>query len=690
MGPMLLAASVAAAPITTGSLVREMVDLRHLCTLAGPSYRTIQFSSYDRRSIAPYAPGWYANSDGFGREPIPGFIETLTPADANGVGRWLLCDVTGPGALVRVWTAAINGELTVWLDDAPEPLYQGPAQRFLQDLYSHFAMQLGLADKELESGFRQNMAGYFPIPFARRCRIEWAGNLNQLHFYAVEARIYEPGTSVTTFAPEDLRTYAAEIAAALPVLQDGRAWQPPEPGREVPLEAYATPDRRVELAKLEGGGCIQWLRLRVQADDLFRALRQVILKGYFDGSPQPQIEAPIGDFFGAGPGLAPYSSVPFTVEPDGTMTCRFPMPFRDTARFELHHLGAQPATVRGALSVRPEPWTAESLHLHARWRIDHDLTAAGGDDAVDLPFLTARGRGKLAGIAVMLLNPSGVPTSGGNWWGEGDEKIWVDDEAFPSLFGTGSEDYFNYAWSRPELWAAGYCGQPLNTGPANRGFVANYRWHILDPIPFAKSLTFAMELFCHTPTPGFSYGRGAWFYAAPDLRDDRVPLTRMAVMHGLELPANYEPVAAGQANGATFLQAEELLIGTPRGTRIAEDRAFARNKALWWTPQVDGEVIELAFDLERAGRYQLVPVFVRTPRSGRVEVTLDDHPLTPVADLYEPFHTRVDNHWLRAPEGDMIELPAGRHVIRLTSRGRNEASGGSEVGVDFFWLRPGR
>lgn len=691
MYPMLLAAGISAAPITTGDLLREMTDLRHLGAMPAPHYRTIQLYSYDRRSVAPYRDGWYTNHDGFGGEPIPGVLAVLDEPGEDRVGRYLLADIQGPGALVRLQTAAINGSIKLWLDDAEIPLYDGPAHRFFQDLYSHLAMQQGLLERELTDGFRQNMAGYFPIPFARRCRIEWTGRVDQVHFYAVQARVYEPGTAVQTFSVDDLRTYAAEIETALAVLRDGRRWQPPTAGEETAIAAEVAPGGSSELWRRETGGCIQTLTLKVTAADRFRALRQVILKGYFDGSQQPQIEAPIGDFFGSGPGLNPYDSVPFVVEPDGTMSCRFPMPFAAAARFEAVNLGAQPVTIDGTVNVREQAWDEErSLHYHARWSIDHDIVAGGGAEVFDLPILAARGRGVYVGTAVMLLNPSGVPTSGGNWWGEGDEKFWVDDDTFPSIFGGGSEDYFNYSWSRPELWSTGYSGQTLNTGPANRGFVSNCRWHILDPIPFRTGIDFCLELWHHSHTPGFSYGRLALFYAAPELRDYRMPVSRLDVTLGLELPTDYEPVAAGQAQGAVFFQGEEMLDGAPRGVSIADGREFARGRALRWSPQVEGESIELSFELAAAGRYQLVPVYVQTPHGGRVEATVDAVPLGPVCDLFTPHHTRLDNYWLRGPEGDLIELTAGRHTLRLTCRGKRDESAGMEVGLDFVWLRPGR
>ena len=121
-----------AETVTTGSLLQEMIDLERLAEFPQPSYKTVQFSSFDRRSVVPSQPGWFANSDGFGKEPIPGFEQVLQPPDKDGIGRYLICDVRGPGAIVRLWTARIVGSVQVYLDGSKQPLYDGEAEAFFK------------------------------------------------------------------------------------------------------------------------------------------------------------------------------------------------------------------------------------------------------------------------------------------------------------------------------------------------------------------------------------------------------------------------------------------------------------------------------------------------------------------------------------------------------------------------------
>ncbi len=674
--------TTAAGPVTTGSLLHEMVTLSQLAEFPDPAYKTVQVSSYDRRSVRPYAPGWYANSDGFGGEPIPGYLEVLEEPNDEGVGRYLMADWRGPGALVRTWTAAINGDVTVILDGSL--LYEGPAERFMMWTYSELAQREGIIEADVERGFHQNMACYFPIPFAESLRIEWTGQLDRLHFYHMEARLYEGGTQVHSFATGDLTTYSAEIERAIAILADTEATYPEADGTTYDLRAEVPAGGASELIALEGSQVIRELSLSVQGENLRRALRGVILKVFFDGAEQPQVESPLGDFFGAGPGLAPYDSLPFTVRPDGTMTCRFVMPFARSARIVVQNRSGAEATVEGAVNVASYEWNPESsLHFYAKWQINHDLEAQGLTGVFDLPYIVARGRGVLVGVACMLLNSSLVPTSGGNWWGEGDEKIWVDDDAFPSLFGTGSEDYYNYAWSRPDLFQTAYACQPLTTGPDNRGFVANNRFHILDPLPFQERLDFYMELFSHTHTPGISYGRIAYVYADDTLRDAFVPLTTLDVTLGLDLPIGWEPLALGAASGATFWQAEDIIADAGPAEVVSGEMWSGDGLVLLAGPS-EGDSVQFAIDVPEGRRYQIVLTCALSPTSGRFSVSLDGADPMGFSPTCSRLHGDAAELLLRHPRPRR-----GRaHPHRDGPRPWRREGAGSDVGVDFVWIVP--
>ncbi len=677
-------------PVSTGSLVAEMVDLARLADFPDPPYSTIQFSSYDRRSEAPNGPGWYANSDGFGGEPIPGFLSVLKPPGADGTGEYLLAEVNGPGAIVRTWTAAITGQLQLFLDGKEDPIYIGPADVFLLDHYAHYARQIGLSLGEAADPFRQRDANYFPIPFAKSCRIVWKGKLAEIHFYHVQVREYPAGTPVQTFGPDDLKTFSREIDRAVSVFQNPSLCVENLPVKQrIVLDVNVKPGEQLEAAKTDGGpAAICTLLLKPQASDLRNALRQTILRIHFDAGPSPQVESPVGDFFGAAPGINPYDSLPMTVKPDGTMVCRFMMPFARTMSVSFQNLGEQPVKISGEIVLCPYEWHADrSMHFRARWRVNHDLLAAGGDRAFDLPFLVAHGEGVYVGTAVMLMNPSPVPTAYGNWWGEGDEKVFVDGEAFPSTFGTGSEDYFNYSWSNCELFAHPYCAQPITTGPDTRGYVSNIRWHILDALPFKWEIAFYIELFSHRETRHLSYARIAYHYARPGIRDDSLPIMESDARIA-PLPKNWLPVASHGSTGAIFYQAEALKARGDGEIRVAEGDLWSAGKLLLWKPGKKGDKLSLSLDVEKTGRYALAVTAAVTPESGSFLASLDGQSLTrdgngTTANLRSAHQTMLRNFFWQP-----VDLKAGSHLLVLESA--DERTAGSAIGLDFIWLHPRR
>jgi hypothetical protein len=167
--------------ITTASLFQEMADMTRLATFPQPAFRTVQFSSYDRRSNLPGGPGWFANSDGFGGEPIPNFETVLKEPNDKGIGEYLVADVRGPGAIVRLWTASISGEIRVFIDGAKTPIYDGSANGFFHRPYDDFEEITEIDKPRFDRTVYQRDASYAPMPFAKRLRVVWTGNTKQIH-----------------------------------------------------------------------------------------------------------------------------------------------------------------------------------------------------------------------------------------------------------------------------------------------------------------------------------------------------------------------------------------------------------------------------------------------------------------------------------------------------------------------------
>ncbi|UCD53491.1 MAG: DUF2961 domain-containing protein [Phycisphaerales bacterium] len=674
-----------AQPVTTGSLFEEMADMTNLATFPDPAYRMVQFSSYDHRSRLPGGPDWFANSDGFGGEPIPNFEEVLREPDAEGVGEYLIADVGGPGAVVRLWTAAISGEIRMYIDGADKPVYEGSANDFFHRQYDRYPQMNEIDADRFRRTIYQRDASYAPMPFARHLRVVWTGNIKQIHFYQLQVRLYDESANVVSFQPEDIRTYRETIDKVSLALSDPDQHLVSLSRKSQKLfDASLEQGEAKDVAHLDGPAAVAELSLRLVAKDMNKALRQTVLEVIFDDYPWAQVQSPAGDFFGAAPGVNPYVSAPFTVRPDGTMTCRFVMPFERSCKVRLRNEGDQPVSVRGSVLPQPYAWNAESMHFRARWRVDHDLVASNRE-VQDLPYVLANGKGVYVGTSAYLMNPAEVPTPYGNWWGEGDEKVFVDDDTVPSLFGTGSEDYFNYSWSSPDIFIFPCCGQPRNDGPGNRGFVTNYRWHILDPIPFQDNLRFYMELFSHERTPGMSYARIGYHYGQPGLTDDFLPIKTADLCPPL-LPERWQPAARMGAANSEFFAAEEVLVDT-EGTHLEPGRLWAGSQLLVWTPRRKGERVEFKIPIGSAGQKQINVAMAMTPKSGQVAFHLDGEPLqlanrSDGVDLYRPYRTLLRRVALMP-----VDLSAGDHTLAIELKGTSDRVSNPEIGVDFFWVQ---
>jgi hypothetical protein len=680
-----LAGTGRAEPITTGSLLREMVDLRRLAEFPAPAYKTVQFSSYDHRSKLPEGPEWFANSDGFGREPVPNFEKVIRePADGK-PGEYLICDVKGPGAIVRTWTAAIRGNIRLFLDDMDKPLFDGPAEEFLYRPYEPFSKDAGIDPDFYRNSFQQNRAGYAPMPFAKRCRIVWVGDVKEIHFYQIQIRLYEPAAEVVPFTSADVKKYASEIREVGRVLAaPGANWKYLSKLSPVEIKADLKPGELKEVLTLEGPKAIERLILKLTAPDIDLALRQTVIQVICDGFPWGQVESPVGDLFGAAPGINPYDSVPFTVEADGTMTSRFVMPCAKSLRIVLQNFGKQVVSVAGSVLPMDYRWNDKtSMHFRARWRVNHDLV--GSNHAVqDLPFLLARGQGVYVGTVSFVLNPSPMPTTGGGWWGEGDEKVFVDEDVRPSVFGTGSEDYYNYAWSSPDIFYHAYCGQPRDDGPGVRGFVTNNRWQIIDSLPFRQGIAFYMELFCHERTPGMSYARIGYHYARPGLTDDHVHITGEDV-RPLELPADWQPASRGRTANSTYHQIEDLTKAAA-GTRLVEGRLYAGGRMLLWDPTRKGDELVLTVPVSEKGKYGLYLAAALNGESGMISVRMDGKPIMGgdkgVIDLCAPARKMA-----REFSSTVMDLPKGDLKLIIHYEGPSEECGGNAIGLDYLRIQ---
>jgi hypothetical protein len=248
----------------------------------------------------------------------------------------------------------------------------------------------------------------------------------------------------------------------------------------------------VTIADIEGPGAIQHIWLTVHPNHW----RRLVIRMYWDGEETPSVETPLGDFFANGwCERCNISSLPVAVNPAGGFNSYWEMPFRKSARITIENLTADPAagfyySIDYTLTEVPE----DRAYFHAQWRRSNPLPYQEVHTLLD----GLQGQGHYVGTYIAW----GVNSNG--WWGEGEIKFYLDgDGDWPTINGTGTEDYFGGAWNfeHPKgeygVFSTPFLGLPQVIKPdglyRSQQRFGMYRWHIQDPIRFASDLRVTIQ-----------------------------------------------------------------------------------------------------------------------------------------------------------------------------------------------------
>lgn len=228
----------------------------------------------------------------------------------------------------------------------------------------------------------------------------------------------------------------------------------------------------------------------------------------FDG--EQTVLCPVGKFYGIGSRQLSNNTFYVNASPDGVMTAYWAMPFEKEARLSVINQSHEDVSLEMfRLTAADSEWDSKkSMYFHASWCENLNIDAS---DRSDYNYVRIKGKGRYVadGLAVYNHHPG---FQGDSWWGEGDEKIFVDGEDFPSHFGTGTEDYYSYAYCRPQSFSHPPISQPSGEGNKKPGLTQNNRYRLLDDIPFEKSLDFYMEIWHAYDTP-VDYSPATFWYA---------------------------------------------------------------------------------------------------------------------------------------------------------------------------------
>ena len=432
------------------------------------------------------------------------------------------------------------------------------------------------------------------------------------------------------------------------------------------------PGETLTLAELQGPGRIAHIWFTIAANERFYG-KLLMLRMYWDGETTPSVECPVNDFFCEGHGLDVYvNSLPFRVTSDGRgRNCYWPMPFRKSAKITVTNEGKQPV---GAFYYYIDWQKLKSLpkneaYFHAQYRQEYPCVKG-----IDYLILDAQGRGHFVGcnLSVRQREPG--------WWGEGDDRFYIDGEQIPSLQGTGSEDYFCDGWGIRKLDGL-YYGFPISEGYDTFSRHTNYRFHIQDPVPFTKSLKVVIE---HKGARLMPDGKWNGYVERAD------DFSSVAYWYQIEPHKAFGPMPAGYErlydNNAITIEGESLLE-TAQGSPVKPVRqdlgGWSGGAHLFFTPAEAPASVTITFDVPKSVKYVVIANYTRSFDYGIYQAYLDGKPIGRQVDLYSEAVQQ-------APPANLgtHELSAGRHEMRFETKSKNPASKGYYFGLDFVELIP--
>lgn len=534
------------------TLLLELGDRDRLAIFPGADYTQHQASSHDPRNGAGFsrlgAPWGFANVD---------FGNYLGQVTIQGREEWVLLDEVGPGALTRWWSVGIDddllaqGSFRVYLDGSEEPVIQKSAVDLLGADRSGFGPALNFGTPERGGNL------YAPVPFRSRVLVTWDGptthggkdvasrdpslehSAEAALWYNINFRRFGAGREVVSLRSGDAAAHRETLEAL------GHALAEPgpvgAPGESLIERGRLAPGDRL-VHEIPGPGAIRFLKVNVEGADTVAALRDVALVLAFDG--QQTARLPVGQFFGNGLSEGPENPLNEggdylrQVGPGGDLTSRWVMPFAEGAEVALENGGRDAVDAHLEVVRGPWEWDERSMHFHADYRHEEGIRSQSAGDAAwpgvagkrelysaegdgDFRFVDIRGAGVYVGDTFSVRNRSTGPGLN-TWWGEGDEKIYVDyladgdgSRSVPQHLGTGTEDYYGYSFGSGKEFQSLFVTQPLAAG--NRtddgALTVNGRVRGLDAIPFHHSFKFDMELwkwregFLEVGAATFWYGR---------------------------------------------------------------------------------------------------------------------------------------------------------------------------------------
>jgi hypothetical protein len=406
--------------------------------------------------------------------------------------------------------------------------------------------------------------------------------------------------------------------------------------------------------------------------------QEMLLRMYWDGNPRPAVEAPVGDFFASCFGQRrEVVSLPVVVDDGDAYNCFWRMPFRKSARIEIVNESEKPISLLyyNIDWIKKDKLPKDTPYFYAQYRQEYPV-----EHGKDYVLLDTKGKGHYVGtvLAVRTRSPS--------WFGEGDEKIYIDGEAKASIWGTGTEDYFLAAWGLKQS-SSPYFGVPyFDQWGIVGGHTSAYRWHLNDPIVFNKGIKVTFEHFGwiapdenpnHKATSWNErqddYSSVAfWYQTGEPTFTLRAPHARERTLSSLERVTAYARDFADSGHHGA-------------GEATAQRLEFYDGPQLLYMPkEASGAWLEVPFQVKQKEPLRLLLNMTKAPDFGQYQVSLNGVKLGSVMDLYNAKVVNEEVHLL-----DFWPDP-GQYTLRLECVGKNHLSSGYYAGIESVRLRERR
>lgn len=652
--------------ITLESLLEEMTDPYSSSEWPSVEYECLQASSYDRKSIAPGNPAWFANADGFGYERV----DTV-----DGRVEKILLDEKHPGVITRIWitTHTPKAILRFYFDGEDIPGWVVNAYDLTEfGLKALENNPLLLTHTSYEKGVKGGQTFFLPIPYSKGLKITLEDPYTEVpRYYQINYRRYPDETSIESFSTD------VALRASKDVVKAGErlAGQVRISGKKYKEEATLSAGETLTLELPEGEKAIRKICFDINCPDSAKyaqTMREFIFTAEFDGVQC--INLPISDYSAGGLGAPEVRSRQLIADGKGEFISYWVMPYAENATLKLINTSDLTCYVRLSAVVENHEFTENTMYFHASWNKGDALPVSPDHNICkEWTFTSIEGRGNYVGDVLTLFNHAPA------WYGEGDEKIYVDGEDFPSHFGTGTEDYYNSSWAPVIVFHTPFGGAPRADQESSHGYNTFFRTRLLDNIPFGKSLKYDLELISWNPG-SVDYASTAYWYG--DLNTSAV-VSSDPLLERYELPDIPADPARYYLGGIEFEKTAihskpERIMTDRQGMSGFPDGKWSGAKQLTCFGGQPGDQVSFIYDDIENGVYECVMHATKAGDYGKVLYSLNGK------KVYE-----FDGYDAKVTNSGPIYLGEctvtdGSLKLDVTISGKNESSAGYMFGLDCF------